>query len=334
MAEEETKLIDLLTGEDCSAKEFAQRSTPTVGTSQLPQGPSSAGGPTDDQDNDSSTCLTGGVESEEASRRGSAGEGQTPFTLYPEAEIWRKTLSETRSNNKTDGTGVILLLKTVKVPPGYKKVVTTRFCGELDHSLLLFTPQLERRYDLILPDGAIEGESGSSATVVIENHGLEPVHLRKGTVLGTVIPVEEVTPEDCLGDEEMCGSGVAETEPSTRQPDTKCAEGVMLKMDVEPVTAGERDNAPQDRSPNNRDGDETSPAESERTRRLLQQLALRLDHVDTSQREELIGLITSFSDIFALDASELGTTTLVQHVIQTGDKEPIHQPVRRMPFAL
>ena len=39
--------------------------------------------------------------------------------------------------------------------------------------------------NLILPDG---GESGSSATVVIENHGLEPVHLRKGTVLGTVIP--------------------------------------------------------------------------------------------------------------------------------------------------
>ena len=60
--------------------------------------------------------------------------------------------------------------------------------------------------NLILPDG---GESGSSATVVIENHGLEPVHLRKGTVLGTVIPVEEVTPGECLGDEEMCGSGVA-----------------------------------------------------------------------------------------------------------------------------
>ena len=228
---------------------------------------------------------------------------------------------------QADGTG---LLKAVKVPPGYKKVVTTRICGELEHSLLLFT---QRQCDLILPDGAIEGESGSSATIVIENHGLEPVHLHKGTVLGTVIPVDEVNPGDCLGDGEVCGSGVAGCgpEPSTRQPDTKCAEGVMLKMDAEPVTAGERDNAPQERSPNNSDGDETSPAESERTRRLLQHLALHLDHLDTSQREEFI---TSFSDIFTLDASELGTTTLVQHVIQTGDKEPIHQPVRRMPFAL
>ena len=136
-----------------------------------------------------------------------------------------------------------------------------------------------------------------------------------------------MTPGECLGDEEMCGSGVAcgGPVPSTRQPDTKGAERVMLTMDAEPVTAGERDNAPQERSPNNIDGDE---AESERTRRLL---ALRLDHLNTSQREGLVGLITSFSDIFALDASELGTTTLVQHVIQTGDKE---QPVRRMPFAL
>ena len=36
VAEEETKLIDLLTGEDCSAKEFAPRSAPTVETGQLP----------------------------------------------------------------------------------------------------------------------------------------------------------------------------------------------------------------------------------------------------------------------------------------------------------
>ena len=45
-------------------------------------------------------------------------------------------------------------------------------------------------------------------------------------------------------------------------------------------------------------------------------------------------LITSFSDIFALDASELGATTLVQHVINTGDHTPIRQQLRRMPFAL
>lgn len=52
------------------------------------------------------------------------------------------------------------------------------------------------------------------------------------------------------------------------------------------------------------------------------------------QKEELTGLISLFSDVFALNASELGTTTLVQHVFHTGEHMPIRQPVRRMLFAL
>ena len=76
------------------------------------------------------------------------------------------------------------------------------------------------------------------------------------------------------------------------------------------------------------------PPKDERTRRLLQQLTLQIEHLDPAQKSQLTGLITSFSDVFALDASELGTTTLVTHVINTGDQGPIRQPVRRMPFAL
>ena len=78
----------------------------------------------------------------------------------------------------------------------------------------------------------------------------------------------------------------------------------------------------------------TCPEGSERRRRLLEQLALQLDHLDQPQKEELTRLITSFTEIFALDATELGTTTLVEHVVNTGDQAPIRQPVRRMPFAL
>ena len=66
----------------------------------------------------------------------------------------------------------------------------------------------------------------------------------------------------------------------------------------------------------------------------MEQLALQLDHLDQPQKEELTRLITSFTDIFALDATELGTTTLGEHVVNTGDQAPIRQPVRRMPFAL
>ena len=45
-------------------------------------------------------------------------------------------------------------------------------------------------------------------------------------------------------------------------------------------------------------------------------------------------LIREYSDIFALDSTELGTTDLVTHSIDTGDSHPICQPLRRIPFAL
>ena len=38
--------------------------------------------------------------------------------------------------------------------------------------------------------------------------------------------------------------------------------------------------------------------------------------------------------MFALNNSELNSTNLVQHHIETGDVNPIHQHARRIPFAL
>ena len=38
--------------------------------------------------------------------------------------------------------------------------------------------------------------------------------------------------------------------------------------------------------------------------------------------------------MFALTSSELGSTDLVTHSIETGSHSPIRQPVRRTPFAL
>ena len=45
-------------------------------------------------------------------------------------------------------------------------------------------------------------------------------------------------------------------------------------------------------------------------------------------------LVEEYSDIFALDSMELGTTELVTHSIDTGDSHPIRQPLRMIPFAL
>ena len=74
--------------------------------------------------------------------------------------------------------------------------------------------------------------------------------------------------------------------------------------------------------------------ECDRTRRLQEQLELNLEHLTPAEKNQTLRLIASYSDTFALDACELGTTTLVQHAINTGDHSPIRQQLRRMPFAL
>ena len=50
--------------------------------------------------------------------------------------------------------------------------------------------------------------------------------------------------------------------------------------------------------------------------------------------QQLKDLVLEFSNVFAIDQSELGTTDVVTHVIDMGNSAPIKQPPRRIPFAL
>ena len=52
------------------------------------------------------------------------------------------------------------------------------------------------------------------------------------------------------------------------------------------------------------------------------------------QRCELESLLDEFSDVFALDDSELGRTDMVRHGIELTDHRPIRQAPRAVPFAL
>ena len=163
---------------------------------------------------------------------------------------------------------MVHLLNAVKVPPGYQRAVRARICGELE---LLFTPHPEPNYDLLLPDGAIEGEG---ATVVLENHGLEPVHLHKGTVLGTVIPVEEVTPAPGLGGGKVCGLGWEWWYGTEYSP--ACCGVCGRGMEAEPATANESLGESPESLQGGSGSDQvyTCPEGSERRRRLLEQLAI------------------------------------------------------------
>ena len=153
--------------------------------------------------------------------------------------------------------------------------------------------------------------------MVVENHGTEPIHLHKGTTLGTVVPVEEVTPGDCRGGGEVCGLGSGVLPAVLESTD-----GVVHKTNAEPATGGEDSHlsasdgttvgtldTDMDRGSEVEDGEtqqagqpaagpqRLGPPKDERTRRLLQQLTLQIEHLDPAQKSQLTGLITSFSDV-------------------------------------
>ena len=77
-----------------------------------------------------------------------------------------------------------------------------------------------------------------------------------------------------------------------------------------------------------------SELSEDRGTRLLQELNLLIAHLSPTQRQQLGDMLSNHSDTFALESRELGTTSIVTHVIDTGNHAPIRQPVRRTPFAL
>ena len=68
-----------------------------------------------------------------------------------------------------------------------------------------------------------------------------------------------------------------------------------------------------------------------RTEELLNALNLPAEKLTEHQYQLLVALVKNYSDVFALTDKELGCTSIVQHVIDTGDHSPIRQQPYRVP---
>ena len=69
-----------------------------------------------------------------------------------------------------------------------------------------------------------------------------------------------------------------------------------------------------------------------RNQQLLEALHLNQGALSEPQFQELQSALLRASDVFAMDSSELGHTSLVQHSIDTGDHPPIKQHPYRTPM--
>ena len=64
------------------------------------------------------------------------------------------------------------------------------------------------------------------------------------------------------------------------------------------------------------------------------ELPFHFDHLEQKERKQLENLLQNYENVFASDLKELGSTSLVEHRIETGDAQPIKQLPRRLPNTL
>ena len=266
-------------------------------SSREPHTPGSAGGQMLEQTGRGNSSQTPRVQSRHGGKGRALGGGGQPEGQSAQALDAGEGTAEMPERE----TGIVRLLEAERIPAGYRKMVKTQVLGEEGASLLLFTPGC-REEDILLADGALEGPC---ATMVITNRGRGPIHLKGGTMLGTVIPVDEVSLEE----------------------EVVCEEATVNQLEESDWGRGGGESGWQSAL-----GPGVSSAS--RQKRLLEELKLQVDHLTPLQKTQLEDCLTSFADVFALGHAELGTTALTQHSIDTGDHPPIRQPPRRVSFSL
>ena len=75
------------------------------------------------------------------------------------------------------------------------------------------------------------------------------------------------------------------------------------------------------------------PSPAEALQPLTDLLNRGSEYLSSSQKSQVWDLLLEFKDVFSLNSSDIGRTSLVQHSIDTGQDRPIKQAPRHLPLA-
>ena len=160
---------------------------------------------------------------------------------------------------------------------------------------------------LLIEEATITPDDEHCVSIPIQNFSHEPLHLEPGEILSQLQPVNLLTDPTPLVEQfvdSIAGSSVIVSE-------CKDSEVVVVKID----------------------GSTCEKMDGHHV--LWEACLLKSVHLDENlspeEVKQLSDLISEFSDIFAINQSEL---SFVTHVIDTGDNSPIKQHPRRIPLAL
>ena len=192
--------------------------------------------------------------------------------------------------------GVVRLLQAVRLPARHRKLLQAKVEGYWDRGVAVFDPEPDftEKDGLNLAEAVVEQDKSQIVTLIMENASCEPARLKKGRVLGQLSPIT---------------MAIATDEEDTRnEPDNLVSTLVMPNQDT--------------------------PTPVQRTQQLLEDLQPESETLSEEEKEKWRVFLTEYNHLFALDKSELGSTNVITHSIDTGDHPPIRQAVRRTPFAL
>ena len=198
---------------------------------------------------------------------------------------------------------IVRLLQAVRLPARHKKLLKAKVEGSTDSPCALFEPEPELRAELSMPEALVKPDASCIVTLVMENSSFEPTRLKKGRILGQLYPASILSDQDPQSDttEPTKGDGV--------NPRMACTHSCPT-TDIENLPT------------------------SSRVQSLLELLHLESSVLSIQELKCLQDFLIQHEDVFVLNSSELGSTDIVTHSIDTGDQPPIRQPVRRTSFAL
>ena len=187
-------------------------------------------------------------------------------------------------------------------------------------------PMFEDKRDLIVARALVD-TNAEDIPVRLINLSKENITLRKGYLVGELVPVDQIVTladtKDDIGPGEQ-GSSVVEAPISQEDKHDQ-----DLKTNVYQIKTDERLANGQLDGSSKFSGVAGTCEVPDHLAELYQKSCESLKNIE--HKHMLAQVLTQHSDAFAMNKMDLGTCSLIQHKINTGSAAPIRQPLRRTP---
>ena len=238
-----------------------------------------------------------------------------------------------------DATGQVKVARAVTVPAISEFIMTGQCVSmPLDDQPYLFEASEKAKGKLLIARSLIQPNTKKIPVKMI-NQSQGPVRLKKGLVLGNLLPVENVMSTTGTYDITECEDGKAVCHAKSKNDchlrkllvDSEQEDVQYLRqltdVDISCLVDLESRNIEKGEPESNKNQLPEIPRHLEG---LFSQGSRTLEE---DQKQKLASLLLKYEDTFAKSKNELGKCSVLKHHIDTAESAPVRQPMRRTPQA-